>query len=353
MSRFLAARHASLTPYVPGEQPRAQRYVKLNTNESPFPPPQSVIDAVTAEAGRLERYSDPDCTDLVQAAAAHFGVQPSQLVMTNGSDEVLDFAFQAFADASCPLVFPDITYGFYPVFAARNQIPYTEIPLKPDFSIDPADYVGTRRTIVLANPNAPTGKVLPRNAIAHIVRQNPDAVVIVDEAYIDFGGESAVPLVAQFENLLITQTFSKSRSMAGARLGFGIGAPALIADLQTIRCATNPYNVNRMTAAAGVAALRAQDYFDRCCAEIVETRTYTTEELRKRGFTVPDSSANFVFAQAPDISGGELYRALKARGVLVRHFDRPRIANYNRITVGTRAQMDVLLAAIDAIRAGK
>ena len=353
MSRYLSARRAGLKPYTPGEQPRDAQYVKLNTNESPFPPPQSVIDAATAEAGRLQLYSDPDCTDLVAAAAAHFGVSPAQLIMTNGSDEVLDLAFQAFADDAHPLAFPDISYGFYPVFAARNRIPYTEIPLKADFSIDPADYIGGGRTIVIANPNAPTGKALPRDVIAQIVRTNPDSVVIVDEAYVDFGGESAVPLVAQFDNLLVTQTFSKSRSLAGARLGFGIGAPSLIADLHTVRCATNPYNVNRMTAEAGVAALHEQPYFDRCCAQIVENRAYTAAALRARGFTVLDSCANFVFAQSPELDGAFLYRELKARGVLVRHFDKPRIANFNRITIGTRAQMDTLLAAIDAIRAAQ
>ena len=353
MSRFFSARHTGLTPYTPGEQPRDAQYIKLNTNESPFPPPQSVIDAAAAEAGRLQLYSDPECTELAAAAAAHFGVSTAQLVMTNGSDEVLDFAFQAFADEMHPLVFPDITYGFYPVFAARSRIPYTEIPLKDDFSIDPADYIGRRCTIVIANPNAPTGKALPRDEIARIVRGNPDGVVIVDEAYVDFGGESAVPLTAKFDNLLVTQTFSKSRSMAGARLGFGIGAPSLIADLQTIRCAVNPYNVNRMTAAAGIAALREQPYFDRCRAQIVENRAYTAKALRSRGFDVVDSAANFLFAQAPDSDGETLYRDLKARGVLVRHFDKPRIANYNRITIGTRAQMDALLAAIDAIRAAK
>lgn len=353
MSRFMSAQYDALTPYVPGEQPRDMQYIKLNTNESPFPPPPSVIAAATTEAGRLQLYSDPECTDLIEAAAAHFGVKKSQIVMTNGSDEVLNFAFMAFADEERPLAFPDITYGFYPVFADLNRIPYEEIPLKDDFSIDPADYIGRKRTVVIANPNAPTGRWLTPAAIETIVRANRDAVVIIDEAYVDFGAESVVPLVDRYDNLLVTQTFSKSRSMAGARLGFGIGSEALIADLNTIRFSTNPYNINRMTGAAGVAALRESAYYRSCCSTIAETRAYTTEALRARGFEVLDSRANFVFARLPGMDGGALYRALKMRGVLVRHFDRARIADYNRITIGTRAQMDALLEAIDGIRAGK
>ena len=351
MSRFFSARYASLVPYVPGEQPRDMQYIKLNTNESPFPPSKAVQAAIAAEAGKLQLYSDPECTDLIAAAADAFGVPKSRIVMTNGSDEVLNFAFMAFADEAHPLAFPDITYGFYPVFAELNRIPYTEIPLKADFTVDPRDYYDLHRTVVIANPNAPTGICMKPDAIEAILQHNRDSVVIIDEAYVDIGGESVIPLTAQYDNLLVTQTFSKSRSMAGARLGFGIGHEALIADLNTIRFSTNPYNINRMTGAAGAAALRNPAYDRAHCDTIIENRAFTAAALRARGFEVLDSCANFVFARLPGTDGGALYRALKKRGILVRHFDRDRISDFNRITIGTRAQMDALLAAIDAIRA--
>ena len=256
MSRFFTQRLAKLTPYTPGEQPRDMQYIKLNTNESPFPPSPAVIEAAKAEAGRLQLYSDPTCRELTDKLASLYGVAPAQVILTNGSDEVLNFAFMAFADEDHPLVFPAITYGFYPVFAELNRIPYEEIPLKEDFSVDYRDYLNLGgKTIVIANPNAPTGLCLTLAEIEEIVRTNPDGVVVIDEAYVDFGAESAVTLTDKYDNLLVTQTFSKSRSLAGARLGFGIGNKALIADLHTVRYSTNPYNVNRMTAAAGYAAL--------------------------------------------------------------------------------------------------
>lgn len=349
MSRFFSGRHAALTPYTPGEQPQDRQYVKLNTNESPFPPSPGVAAAVAAESGRLQLYSDPECIELRRAMAAVYGVPPEQILMTNGSDEVLNFAFMAFADEQRPLAFSDITYGFYPVFARLNHIPYTEIPLKADFSLDPSDYCGLGRTIVIANPNAPTGLCLRRAEVERIVRSNPDSVVIIDEAYVDFGAESAVPLTAEYPNLLVTGTFSKSRSMAGARLGFGIASPALIADLQVIRYATNPYNVNRLTAAAGIAALQEDAYYRSNCRIIMENRAWTEEQLRRAGFTVLPSMANFVFAKSGAVGGEHLYRALKARGVLVRHFSSGRIVDYNRITIGTMEQMQVLMREINRI----
>lgn len=349
MSRFLSSSLSALVPYTPGEQPQDMQYVKLNTNESPFPPSQGVLEAVRGESGRLQLYSDPDCRELTAKLAERYGVKTEQVIAVNGSDEILNFAFMAFADEANPLVFPDITYGFYPVFADLDRIPYTEIPLKEDFSIDPEDYIGIGKTIVIANPNAPTGLCLPLEDIERIVQSNPDHVVIVDEAYVDFGARSAVALMEQYDNLLVTQTFSKSRSMAGARLGFGIANEALIADLNTVRCSTNPYNVNRMTQAAGVAALKDDDYYRANCQTIIENRTILTQELRKLGFTVLDSMANFVFAGSDRIGGGELYRELKQRGILVRHFDKDRIRNFNRITVGTREQNDTLLRAVRQI----
>ncbi len=346
MSRYFTQRFASLVPYVPGEQPRDMQYVKLNTNESPFPPSASVMQAAEAESRKLQLYSDPECTDLRAKMAEVFGVQPQQVLMTNGSDELLNLAFMAFADEAHPLAFADITYGFYPVIADLNHIPYTEIPLREDFRLDPADYLGIDRTIVITNPNAPTGLSLPLSDIERILRSNPDNIVLVDEAYVDFGAESAVRLVDRYENLLVAGTFSKSRSLAGARLGFGIGNAQLIADLNTIKYAMNPYTINRMTAAAGVAALTDNDYYMANCRTIMATRAWTTAQLKALGFTVLPSQANFVFARSDRIGGAALYRSLKARGVLVRHFDKSRICDYSRITIGTMAQMQILIAAI-------
>ncbi len=354
MSRFFSHRLDKLVPYTPGEQPQDRQYVKLNTNESPYPPSPGVAAAVAAEAGKLQLYSDPACRALVAKMSEVFGLPADHIILTNGSDEVLNFAFMAFADETHPLIFPAITYGFYPVFAELNRIPYEEIPLREDFSIDPAAYMHKGgRTVVIANPNAPTGLCLSLADIESIVASNPDGVVIIDEAYIDFGGESAITLVERYDNLLVTGTFSKSRSMAGARLGFGIGSPALIADLHTVRFSTNPYNINRMTAAAGVAALDENDYYMQNCRTVEATREYVTKALRDIGFSVLDSKANFVFAQSARIGGAEFYRALKARGILVRHFDKAGIENYNRITIGTRAEMDIFLSAVRTILSEK
>ncbi len=349
MSRFFTAKYAALTPYTPGEQPRDMQYIKLNTNESPFPPSPGVRAALADEADALRLYSDPECTALRMKLAAVYGVKPEQVLMTNGSDEVLNFAFMAFADA---LVFPNITYGFYPVFAQLNHIPYTEIPLKADFSIDYRDYCGVGKTVVIANPNAPTGLCLSLEEVEAIVRSNPDNVVIIDEAYVDFGADSAVALVDKYDNLLVTQTFSKSRSMAGARLGFGIGNAQLIADLNTIKYSTNPYNVNRLTAVAGLAALEENAYYMDNCRTIAVNREWTSAALRERGFEVLASKANFVFARSPRIGGKALYEALKKRGILVRHFNKDLIADYVRITIGTKEQMQALINTVDAVLEG-
>ena len=349
MSRFFSEKYASLTPYTPGEQPKDMQYVKLNTNESPFPPSPAVTAAAAEQSGKLQLYSDPESTALREKLAQVYGVKPSQVLATNGSDEVLNFAFMAFADEKSPLAFPDISYGFYPVFAELNHIPYTQIPLKDDFSIDPADYMGINKTIVIANPNAPTGLCLSLAQIEEIVKTNPNNVVIIDEAYVDFGAESAVALIDRYDNLLVTQTFSKSRSMAGARLGFGIGNEKLIADLNTIKYSTNPYNVNRMTEFAGVAALEDNAYYMENAKTIMANRQWTKDQLEELGFTVLDSKANFLFAKSDRIDGEQLYLQLKKRGVLVRHFTKPRIAPYVRITVGTAEQMQILVDNIKKI----
>ena len=346
MSRFFSEKYAALVPYVPGEQPKKQRFIKLNTNESPFPPSPLAVELAAKAAQSFQLYSDPECRELVSAACDYYGVGKDEILFTNGSDEILNFAFMAFCDKLHPAVFPDITYGFYPVFAELNGVPFETIPLAEDFSLRVEDYVGIHKTIFIANPNAPTGLTISLADIERIVASNPDNVVVIDEAYVDFGGASAVQLIHKYDNLLITQTFSKSRSMAGARLGFGIGCRELIGDLNAIKYSTNPYNINSATLAAGVGALRDIDYFQTNCAAIADTRAWTTQQLRQLGFRVLDSKANFVFAAAPDYPGQALYLDLKARGILVRHFETPRLRDYNRITIGSREQMEALIDTI-------
>ena len=350
MSKFLSPTLAAVTPYTPGEQPQDQQYIKLNTNESPYLPSPAVIAAVSEhEVEKLRLYSDPACADLLKAAAAHFGLQPEQIMPGNGSDENLFFALRAFCDADHPLAYADITYGCYGVWCGLMHIPSHIIPLKEDFTLDPKDYYGLNQTIVLANPNAPTGIALPRAEIEGILKANPNNVVIVDEAYVDFGGESCVPLIDQYENLLVVQTFSKSRQLAGARLGLAMGNAKLIADLNRVKFSLNPYNINRLTLKAGQAALEDTAYFEKTRAAIMDTRAWTMQQLTDRGFTVLDSRANFVFASTERINGGELYKELKKSSILVRHFDAPRIENWLRITIGTPEQMQALMDAVDKI----
>jgi len=343
MSRFFSSKYEKLVPYVPGEQPRDMKYIKLNTNESPFPPSPKAVKAAAEIAETLQLYSDPEVTPLVDKMSEVFGVEKDEILMTNGSDEILNFAFMAYCDSEHPAAFANITYGFYPVFCDINSIPYEEIPLRDDFTINIDDYIDINKTIFIANPNAPTGIAVPVSDIEKIVKSNPDNVVVVDEAYVDFGGESCIPLTKKYDNLLVTQTFSKSRSMAGARLGFGIGNKKLIQDLNTIKYSTNPYNINRMTMAAGVGVLCDEEYTKKNCQTIIENRQFTVEELTKIGFKILDSSSNFIFAKHPKKDGKEIYLELKARGILIRHFDKPLLCQYNRITIGTKEQMQVLI----------
>ncbi len=343
MSRYFSEKFKELEPYVPGEQPKDMCYVKLNTNESPFPPSKKALERAEQAMKRLQLYSDPQCTELVRVASERYGVSGDEILFTNGSDEGLNFAFMAFCDDAHPAAFPDITYGFYPVFAELNRVPYQQIPLRDDFTIDVSDYVGIEHTVFIANPNAPTGKVLTLEQIEMILCGNPNNVVVVDEAYVDFGAESAVPLIHKYDNLLVVQTFSKSRSMAGARLGLCIGCKELIRDLQAIKYSTNPYNVNSMTMAAGIGALEDDGYFRENCQKIIFYRVWTADALEKLGFTVLDSSANFILAKHPVVGGRDVYLQLKARGVLVRHFNTPRLKDYVRITIGSMEQMEVLV----------
>lgn len=353
MSKFFSQKYEKLVPYTPGEQPKDMQYVKLNTNESPFPPSPLAQKYAKEAAENLQLYSDPECRDLVKKAAEYFGIEKDEIVFVNGSDDILNFAFMAFCDKDTPVAFPNISYGFYPVFAEFNAVPYEKIPLKDDFTINVDDYIGINKTIFIANPNAPTGIALPLSDIERIIKSNPDNVVVIDEAYVDFGAESAISLIHKYNNLLVTGTFSKSRSMAGARLGFGIACKELIQDLNTVRYSTNPYNINRMTMAAGIGALEDDEYFKKNCEAIKANRAWTVEELKKLGFSVLDSSANFVFAKHNELDGKELYLTLKSMGILVRHFDKERLTDYNRITIGSMEQIKTLIDALKKITEAK
>lgn len=346
MSRYFSKKFESLVPYTPGEQPKERKYIKLNTNESPFPPSEKAMEKTAEAVKHLQLYCDPECSKLTRKASEVFSVGTDEILFTNGSDEILNFAFAAFCDEAHPAVFPDITYGFYPVFAEINRVPYETVPLKDDFRIAVEDYVGINKTIFIANPNAPTGIALSLDEIERIVSSNPDSVVVIDEAYVDFGGESAVGLIHKYNNLLVTQTFSKSRSLAGGRLGFGIACKELIADLNTMKYSTNPYNINSLTQAVGTGILEDEEYTKENCKTIMENRVYLTKKLEEMGFFVLPSKANFIFAKHDKIEGKTLYENLKRKGVLIRHFDSERIKDYNRITVGTRKQMDILIEKI-------
>lgn len=346
MSKFLSSKYAALEPYTPGEQPKTQVLTKLNTNESPFPPMPEVIEAVRAEAERLQLYPDPDSTMLREAVAETLGVDPDMVICNNGSDETLYFAFLAYCDAETPAVFPKLSYGFYPVFADITGISFRDIPLKSDFSIDPEDYYDAKGTVFIANPNAPTGIPLSLSQIEGIVQHNPDNVVVIDEAYVDFGTESAVPFTKKYDNLLVIQTFSKSRSMAGMRLGYGIADPKIIADLNALRYSTNPYNIDRLAIAAGTASLRNDEVNREHCRTVMENRQYTVDQLKELGFEMTDSTANFIFVRHPGIGGDVLFRKLRERGVIIRHWDKPEINDYNRITIGSKEQMDILLREV-------
>ena len=350
MSKFLSQRLSALTEYVPGEQPRDKKYIKLNTNESPFPPSAKAIEAVTkAELSDLRLYSDPECKLLKEEIAKYYGVDSENVFVSNGSDEALNFFFMAFCDSEKEVCFPDISYGFYKVFADLYNLKYEQIPLKDDFAIDVNDYLDKGKNIVIANPNAPTGMALDIGEIEKIVSSNSDSVVVIDEAYVDFGGQSAVELTKKYSNLMVVQTFSKSRSLAGARLGFAIADSEIIKDLEKIKFSTNPYNINRITLVLGREAIADREYFEKNILLIKEAREYTAKELTRLGFSVLNSKANFVFAKSDKISGLELYKKLKDRGILVRHFEKERISDFNRITIGTMEDMKNLISEAEDI----
>ena len=346
MSKFLSKRLSALEAYIPGEQPQDRRYIKLNTNENPYPPRHTIADNMDCtDVENLKLYSDPDCRALTKKAAEVYNVSEKNIVFGNGSDEILSFCFTAFCDKDTPAVFPDITYGFYKVFAQLCCVDCKQIPLTKDFTINADDYKNAGGTIFIANPNAPTGLALTTTQIEEILKSNTDNIVVIDEAYVDFGASSAVGLINKYDNLIVVQTFSKSRSLAGARLGMAITCEALANDLQKIRCSNNPYNINRLTQKIAYEVLCDEEYFKQCCEKIKKSRTFLTAGLISLGFEVLPSCTNFVFAKHKEISGENFYAALKEKGILVRHFKQERICEYNRITVGTDTEVKSLLRA--------
>ncbi|MBR2189148.1 MAG: histidinol-phosphate transaminase [Eubacterium sp.] len=343
-----------VVPYTPGEQPQQKNIIKLNTNENPYPPAPAVLSAfgrLTAEG--LRRYPDPRAGRLTDALAAYYGVSPEQVFVGVGSDDVLAMAFQTFFNSSEPVLFPDITYSFYDVWAEAFRIPYKTIPLTERFEIRAEDYLIPNGGIVFPNPNAPTGTAITLEAVETILRGNPDVVVIVDEAYVDFGAESALPLIDQYENLLVVQTYSKSRSMAGARVGYAIGSSRLIAYLNAFKYSFNSYTMNDAAIILGAAALTDEDYFQETCRKIIETREWAKQEFSRLGFSFGDSCANFIFVTHAKVPARDIFAALRGRNIFVRYFDKPRIDNYLRVTIGTRAEMEQLFTALEEIIDGK
>lgn len=355
MSRFWSKLVGNLTPYVPGEQPKIANLIKLNTNENPYPPSPRVLAAIQAELGadaaRLRLYPDPNADLLKSAVARTHGVTARQVFVGNGSDEVLAHVFMALLKHERPILFPDITYSFYPVYCGLYGVDYRAVPLAEDFSINPADYAQANGGIIFPNPNAPTGRVLALEAIEQILAANPDSLVVVDEAYVDFGGISAISLVDRHDNLLVVHTLSKSRSLAGLRVGFAVGHPALIEALERVKNSFNSYPLDRLTIVGAVAALEDGEHFERTRQAVIATRETLSADLGRLGFEVLPSAANFIFARHPGRDAAQLAQALRDKNIIVRHFKLPRIDQFLRITVGTDGECQALTDALREITA--
>lgn len=350
MSEFWSPVVHSLKPYVPGEQPKLSNLIKLNTNENPYGPSPKVLQALQAEvADSLRLYPDPTGAELKAAVARRHGLTPQQVFVGNGSDEVLAHTFQALLKHEQPLLFPDISYSFYPVYCQLYQIDFQTIPLRDDFSIALEDYARPNGGIIFPNPNAPTGKLLALDAIEQLLQTHPRSVVVVDEAYVDFGGQSAIPLVERYPNLLVVQTFSKSRSLAGLRVGFAVGQAKLIEGLERVKDSFNSYPLDRFALKGAVAALEDEEYFDSTCERIMQTRAVLVQQLEQLGFEVVPSAANFVFARHPRHSADKIAAALREKSIIVRHFKLPRIDQHLRITIGTDAECAALVKALVSV----
>lgn len=345
MSRFLNSRYDMLEPYTPGEQPKVNgRLIKLNTNENPYPPSPKAMEVINNEELRkLKLYSDPVASELTAAIAEFYGLKQEQVMVGNGSDEVLAFIFMALRGNNETIYYPEISYSFYPVYCDIFQARGVKVPLREDFSIGASDYFNLDGTIVITNPNAPTGRALTLKEIESILINNEENLVVIDEAYVDFGAESAVKLIDKYDNLLVVQTFSKSRSLAGARIGFAIGSDKIISDMNKLKFSFNPYNLNRLSILAGAEAMKDRAYFDETRHRIMETREDFVKEMAELGFDVLPSKSNFVFATSDRISGEDYFTALRERNIIVRHFKDKKICNYVRITIGTPEEMKALI----------
>lgn len=350
MNRYWSKRIQDIVPYTPGEQPKDQRFIKLNTNECPYPPSPKAVEAIREAAGdSLRLYPDPECVDLRAAIAQREGLEISQVFCGNGSDEILAFAFQAFFDSEREVVFPRITYSFYPVYTSFFGLRRREVPMEPDFS-SPIDLLcGNNGGVVLANPNAPTGLAVGLDTVEKLLAANPDVVVIVDEAYVDFGADSAAGLIGRYPNLLVVQTTSKSRALAGLRVGWAMGDAGLIDGLRCVRDSINSYTVDRLAQAGAAAAIRDEGYFQSIRRRVIDTREWTERTLREKGFTVLPSQANFLFVSHPGRTGKELLDGLRRRGVLVRWWPIPEIEDWLRISIGTQEEMAALSAALEEL----
>lgn len=340
-----------VVPYVPGEQPKLLDVIKLNTNENPYPPAPGVEKVLREfDVDTLRLYPDPLVSDLVKAIADFYGLNENQVFTGVGSDDVLAMIFMTFFNSEKPLIFPDITYSFYDVWADMLRIPYETIALDDDFRIKPEDYYRENGGVIFPNPNAPTGELLSLDMVENIIKQNADVIVVVDEAYIDFGGVSALPLIEKYDNLIVVQTFSKSRSLAGSRVGYAMANPVLIKYLNDVKYSFNSYTMDRITIAAATEAVKDRDYFAETTAKVIKTREWTKNELAGLGFEFGDSKSNFIFARHPKMSGQALFEKLKAEQVFVRHFSKPeRIADYLRISIGTDQQMQKLISILERI----
>ena len=334
-----------VVPYVPGEQPQAERMIKLNTNENPYPPAPGVQRALAGfNPDTLRLYPEPTCKVLVDAIASYYGLGSDQVFVGVGSDDVLAMIFLTFFNSGKPVFFPDITYSFYDVWANMLRIPFETKALDDDFQIKKEDYYGENGGVVFPNPNAPTGILMPLSEIEDIIAHNRDVIVVVDEAYIDFGGESALPLIEKYDNLLVVQTFSKSRSLAGMRLGFAMGNEKLIRYINDVKYSFNSYTLNQTALVLGVQAIRDREYFEETCAKVIATREWTKCELKKLGFSFGDSMSNFIFATHERVPAKEIFEVLREHNIFVRYFSKPRISNYLRISIGTQQEMERLTA---------
>lgn len=337
-------------PYVPGEQPKIKNVIKLNTNENPYPPSKAVMDALTkVELDSLKLYPDPEVTKLNEAIANFYGVNKNQVFTGVGSDDVISMIFMTFFNSDKPVLFPEISYSFYSVWADLHKVPYETVRLDEDFNILVEDFNRENGGIIFPNPNAPTSKYLELSSVEEIIKNNQDSVVVVDEAYIDFGGESAIKFVNKYDNLIVVQTFSKSRSMAGMRIGYAIANENLIKALNDVKFSFNSYTMNRTAIELGTAAINDKAYFEECCKKIVATRERTMKALKELGFSFPESKANFIFAKHKDVPASLIFTKLKEKNIFVRYFNKPRIDNYLRITIGTDEQMDALIKALKEI----